>query len=266
MNNETLLIDLSAPIASITFNKPDKANYIHNEWIAPMKEFFDEVAKNKEIRCVVIKGNGRHFMAGGDLNYHDYLMALKPQERLTPLVELIDEWNTMMKAMLNVPQPIIARIQGGVVGASVGLVAACDLVIASENAFFVVAHALHGGAIDGLITYFLPRQIGYKKAMHLSLLGERVDAMEAERLGLVGKVVPNDEFEKEAEKLIDHIANGPTLAYQMIKQQIMSSLDHSIDEQALLENINTSKSAMTKDWEEGSVAVFKKRKANFIGA
>jgi 2-(1,2-epoxy-1,2-dihydrophenyl)acetyl-CoA isomerase len=262
---EGLILDAGGPVATITFDRPAKANYIDNEWIEPLRAFFVEVAGRTDVRCVVLQANGRHFMAGGDLNYHDELMAMKPAERLAPLLALIERWNAMLKALLAVPQPIVARVQGGVVGASFGLVMACDLVIAAESAFFVVAHALHGGAIDGLVTYFLPRQVGYKKAMQLCLLGRRIGAREAERLGIVSEVVADELLASETDRLVQQLSEGPTRAYGMIKELVMTSLEHSLEEQATLENLRTAASAMTRDWEEGSDAVFRKRKPVFTG-
>lgn len=260
-----LLLDLNGPTATVTFNRPDKANYIDNNWIAPLKSFFEEVKTRSDIRCVLIKANGKHFMAGGDLNFHDELMTMTHNERFGKLVSVIDEWNEMLFALLALPQPVVASVQGGAVGASFGLVAACDLVVAAENAFFSIAHVLHGGSIDGLVTYILPRQIGYKKTMHLALLGQRLSAREAERLGLVSSVVPLEDLRAETDKIVEHLANGPSVAYKMIKDLVSKSLDRSIEEQAQLENIYCSRSTQTEDWVEGSDAVFRKRPAKFVG-
>jgi 2-(1,2-epoxy-1,2-dihydrophenyl)acetyl-CoA isomerase len=159
----------------------------------------------------------------------------------------------------------VASVQGGVAGAAVGLVAACDLVIAADNTFFFVAHVLHGGSNDGLTTFFLPRQIGVRKTLELALLGERITGAQAHELGLVNFLVPAAELAAETQKLVDRLCAGPTRAYGLIKALVDSSFGNSMEAQGRLEAETYGKAAMTEDLVEGIGAFLGKRTAQFRG-
>jgi 2-(1,2-epoxy-1,2-dihydrophenyl)acetyl-CoA isomerase len=221
--------------------------------------YFEDIAQRRDIRCVLIESTGKHFMAGGELAFLHDMIAMGVDARVGRNLDIIMQWNDVLEAILALPQPVIAKVQGGVVGAGVGLVAVCDLVVAGESAFFSVAHVHHAEAVSGLITYFLPRQLGYKKAMHLALLGDRLAAREAERLGLVSLVVPDDELTQQTHKLVQRIVMGPPLAHALIKDSMLRSLDNTRQQQAAVEFIAASKSAATQDWAEGCDAVVKRR-------
>jgi 2-(1,2-epoxy-1,2-dihydrophenyl)acetyl-CoA isomerase len=267
MNKEMggLLLENGGPIASITFNKPAKANAIDVDWIRQLKSFFEEVRSNREVRCVLIKSTGKHFSAGADMDFEAQFAAMQRNEKMGTQLDINLKWNEMTSALLAVPQPVVASVQGGVVGGAIGLVAVSDLVIAAESSFLFFAHVTVGVPLSELLSYFLPRQIGYKKSMQLALLGDRVSAREAEHLGLVNMVVPDDQLQVETDKLVERLANGPTLAYAHIKEQIMNSFEHSREEQAMLECMGAAKSALTRDVAEGIDAVIKRRRPMFRG-
>jgi 2-(1,2-epoxy-1,2-dihydrophenyl)acetyl-CoA isomerase len=217
------------------------------------------------VRCLLVRGNGKNFMAGGDLGSISEIMKMPPAEKAVRVAAPIHHYNQLGRALRRLGKPMVASVQGAVAGAAVGLVSACDLVIAADNAFFFVAHALHGGAVDGLTTYFLPRQIGTRKAMELALLADRLSASEAQRIGLINFVVPAAELEAETQKLVQRLAAGPTRAYALIRNQILASLDNSLEEQGRLEAESYSGASLTSDWTEGLSAFFEKRKPNFKG-
>ena len=155
----TLLLEKSGAVATITFNRPEKANAMDIGWLAPITDFLRDVEHDPAIRCVLMRGNGKHFMAGGDLEIVQAFVSQPPERRAAMAEQPIHEYNVMARVMRRLGKPIVASVQGGVAGAAVGLVAACDLVIAADSTFFFVAHVLHGGSNDGLTTHFLPRQI-----------------------------------------------------------------------------------------------------------
>jgi 2-(1,2-epoxy-1,2-dihydrophenyl)acetyl-CoA isomerase len=260
-----LLLDISGALATVTFNRPEKANYIDNLWLEPLRQFLVALATNPEVRCVLVQSTGKHFMAGGDLKFMDQMIAMSRDGRVGKNLEIIMQWDAVLSALLALPQPVVARVQGGVVGAPVGLIAACDLVVAGESAFLSVAHVHHAEAVSGLITYFLPRQIGYKKTMHLALLGDRIPAREAERLGLVSQVVADAELAAATDQLVARLLSGPTAAYALIKRTVLDSFENTRPQQAALEFIAASKSAATDDWEAGCDALYKRRKPQFTG-
>jgi 2-(1,2-epoxy-1,2-dihydrophenyl)acetyl-CoA isomerase len=261
----TLLLEKSGPVATITFNRPEKANALDIKWLAPMTDFLRDVEHDPAIRCVLLRGNGKHFMAGGDLEIVQAFVSQPPERRAAMAEQPIHEYNVMARVMRRLGQPIVASVQGGVAGAAVGLVAACDLVIAADNAFFFVAHVLHGGSNDGLTTYFLPRQIGVRKTLELALLGERITAAQAHDLGIVNFVAPSAELEAETQKLVARLVAGPTRAYGLIKTLVDSSFGNSLEEQGRLEAETYGRAAMTEDLVEGIGAFLGKRTAQFRG-
>lgn len=264
--SDPLLLDKSAPVATITFNRPEKANALEVRSLAPITRFLRDVERDPSIRCVLMRGSGRHFMAGGDLEFVQEFTSQSPQRRAALAEAPIHEYNVMARVMRRMSQPIVASVQGAVAGAGVGLVAACDLVIAADDAFFFLAHVLHGGSNDGLTTYFLPRQIGVRKTLELALLGERLSAADAQRLGLVNFIVPAGELEAQAGKLVERLAAGPTKAYGLIKTLVDASLGNSMEEQGRLEAECYAKAAMTDDLVEGIRAFMEKRPAGFRGS
>ena len=261
-----ILFDHSTPVATLTFNKPEKANAFDPAWLPSMIEFMTAVDTDPAVRCVLVRGNGKHFMAGGDLGSIDQTMRMGPTQRALTVSAPIHLYNQFGRVLRRFSKPIVASVQGAVAGAAVGLTAACDLIIAADSAFFFVAHALHGGTVDGLTTYFLPRQIGMRRAMELALLADRVPAAEAQRIGLVNFVVPAAQLEAETDKLVQRLASGPTRAYGLIRNEILASLDHSLEEQGRLEAEGYAAAALTEDWTEGLTAFFAKRKPAFKGA
>lgn len=260
-----ILFDRSGPVATMTFNKPDKANAFDPGWLPSMIAFLAAADADPAVRCVLIRGNGRHFMAGGDLGTIEETMTKPPVEKALEVAAPIHRYNEFGRMMRRIDKPTVASVQGAVAGAAVGLAAACDLVVAADNAFFFVAHVLHAGSVDGLTSYFLPRQIGTRKAMELSLLADRMSAADAQRFGLVNFVVPAAELAAETDKLVQRLAAGPTRSYALIRNQILASLDNSLEEQGRLEAESYAAAALTSDWEEGLTAFFAKRPPNFQG-
>jgi len=261
-----ILFDRSGPIAALTFNKPDKANAFDPAWLPSMIDFMSAVDADPAVRCVLVRGHGKHFMAGGDLGSIDQTMRMPPTQRALTVSAPIHVYNQFGRLLRRLSKPLVASVQGAVAGAAVGLAAACDLVIAADSAFFFVAHALHGGSVDGLTSYFLPRQIGTRRAMELALLADRISAPEAQRIGLVNFVVPAAQLEAETDKLVQRLASGPTRAYALIRNEILASLDNSLEEQGRLEAEGYAAAALTEDWSEGLAAFFAKRKPGFKGA
>jgi 2-(1,2-epoxy-1,2-dihydrophenyl)acetyl-CoA isomerase len=260
-----LILETAGPVATLTFNKPEKANALDPAWLPSIADFFGAIDADPEVRCVLIRGNGKHFMAGGDLGTVEEAMKQPPHRKAALVAAPIHQYNLVGEAMQRLGKPIVASVQGAVAGAAVGLVAACDLVIAADTAFFFVPHALHGGSVDGLTTYFLPRQIGVKKTMELALLGDRIAAAEAQRLGLINFLVPAAQLEAETAKLLERLASGPTKAYALIRRLVLKSLDNSIEQQGSLEAESYGRAALTADWSEGIRSFLDKRKAKFTG-
>ena len=172
-----LLINVNDGVATLTMNRPNSRNAFSMEMRTGMHEFFDAHETDDNIRAVVITGAGDHFMAGGDIKSFAQLANQKtPGELRTHFLHRIHELHGFISTMRRFPKPIIASTRGAVAGAGVSLAAACDLIIASHDAFFTLAYCHIGISPDGSATYSLPRMVGIKKAMEMVLLGDRIDA------------------------------------------------------------------------------------------
>lgn len=263
--SQELLLNPDGPIARITFNRPHKANAFDPAWSDPMLQFFEEVARDPAVRCVLIRSTGAHFSAGGDVGAVDQLIGMEPVQRAAESSKFIPPYNRMIEAMHDCGKPVVAAVQGGVAGASVGFVAACDLVMCADDAFFFLAHAKLAATIDGLATYLLPRQIGERRTMELALLSDRIDARRAESWGLVNFVVPKADLSKEAEALAERLAAGPTRTLGLIRDLVRAGGRNGMHEQARLEVDTYARSAMTEDWKEGLVSFRERRPSRFAG-
>jgi 2-(1,2-epoxy-1,2-dihydrophenyl)acetyl-CoA isomerase len=262
-----LLYDVRESIATITFNRPHKANAIPPDWPLRILALVRKADRDERVRCIFFRANGKHFMAGGDIDHHEEYDGFTDSDQGNArIVDEIEEYNQLIFALTETRAPIVVAAQGAVVGASVGLIAAADLVVAADTAFFMVPHVRHAGSNDGLVTYFLPRQIGFKKTMEMTLLGRRYSAEEGARMGLINFVVPEAKLAEEGRALAEEIARGPTAAYGLIKSSVHASLHNSMHEQARLEARNYAIISRTRDWQEGSRAFVEKRNPEFKGA
>ena len=264
--DEYPILEFDGPLATITFNRPHKFNAFHLEQVPILRDQLVEVEQNPDVRCLLFKGNGKHFMAGGDmssvLSYDEMTPAQRMQNGEGPPVAYMH----IARIMTRLRVPIVASVQGAVAGAGVGFLGACDLVIASESSFYWVAHILHAGSNDGLVSYFLPRLVGHRKALELALLGDKISGQEAKDIGLVNWVVADDQLEAETSKLVERLVTGPTLAMGLIKRLYHESWHNSLPEQGMLEGELYGRFAMpSEDAHEGLKAFFEKRSPQFQG-
>ena len=260
------VLEVNGALATITFNRPHKFNAFHLDMVPILRDMLYEVERNQDVRCVLFKGKGKHFMAGGDmssaLSYEEMTPAQRMHNGESPPVAI----SHIVQIMTRMPKPIVASVQGAVAGAAIGFICACDLIIAGESSFYWAAHVLHGGSNDGCLSYFLPRVIGHRKALEMALFGERIQAREAKEIGLINYVVPDERLEEETEKLVLRLVNGPTVAYGLIKKLMHASWKNSIAEQAMLEGELYGNFAMpSRDAHEGLKAFFEKRPPRFVG-
>jgi 2-(1,2-epoxy-1,2-dihydrophenyl)acetyl-CoA isomerase len=224
-----------------------------------------DIETDDSIRCVVITGAGDHFQAGGDVKSFNEFIKMSPDERRRTFERRVHGLHPTIFLMERMPKPIIASVRGGAAGFGLSLMMACDMVIASEDAFLTLAYINIGTTPDGSGTYMLPRIVGLKKAMEIALLGDRISAEEAKDLGLINYVVPTGELEAETAKLAKRLANGPTVAIGRTKQLLNASLGNSMEEQLSLEAQNFAACAASNDWVEGVTAFKEKRRPDFKG-
>ena len=262
-----LLIDISDGVATLTMNRPEARNALSSEMRAGLDEAFHRFERDGSVRCVVLRGTGEHFMAGGDVKgFGDLLADLDPADVRDHFLHRVHDLHTLMFAMRRLPKPIVASVRGAAAGAGVSFAACCDLIIAAEDAFFTLAYSLIGVSPDGGSTYALPRAIGSKKAMEMALLGERISAESMARFGLVNFVVPTEALEAETAALARRLASGPTRAYGHAKRLVYASLENQMERQLQMEAEAFADCAANADFREGVAAFVEKRKAVFQGS
>lgn len=258
--NKNIQVEIKNQVAKLSLNRPEVFNSFNREMAFELQDALKDAAKNKEVRAILLTGNGKAFCAGQDLKEvtdPDLNPGFKAilEEHYNPIIQLIRE----------TAKPVIAAVNGVAAGAGANIALACDVVVASESAAFIQAFSKIGLVPDSAGTFFLPRLIGFQKASALAMLGDKVDAQEAERLGMIYKYFPADTFADEAEKLALKMAKMPTKALALTKEALNQSLSNNLDEQLALESKFQIEAASSKDYKEGVTAFMEKRKPEFKG-
>lgn len=262
-----LEMTIDGSVATLTMNRPEARNALSMEMRSLMDEMLHQVEFDSAIRCVVLTGAGEHFMAGGDIKQmQDYLSTHSEDEIQSYFLHRIHDLHPIMFSMRRMPKPVIAKVRGAAAGAGVSIAAACDLVIAEEDAFFTLAYCNIGTTPDGSSSFHLPRAIGIKRTLEMTLLGDRYTAQQMADMGLVNFVVPNADLDAECDKLVQRLANGPTHVYGMGKKLMYRSLENEFEAQLQMEAECFADCAKRNDYREGVAAFVAKRKPNFTGS
>jgi 2-(1,2-epoxy-1,2-dihydrophenyl)acetyl-CoA isomerase len=254
-----ILFEIKNSIAFITLNRPEKFNAFNRGMALALQDKLDECEKNISIRCVYITGAGKAFSAGQDISE-----VVNPNG---PGMEMIlsEQYNPIIKKIRYLNKPVIAAINGVAAGAGANIALCCDVAVASESASFIQAFSKIGLIPDSGGTYFLPRLIGLQKSSALMMLGEKISAKEAERIGMIYKYFPDEIFFYESEKIATELSQLPTKALAYTKQALNKSLEQNLEQQLETEDSLQRKAAATPDFKEGVSAFIEKRKANFKG-
>ena len=260
-----LEVSQSNGITTLTMNRPEARNALSMEMRTQLTEALHDIEHDSSIRCVVLKGAGDHFMAGGDIKGMGESIKKSSEQIRKEFMLRIHDLHPIMFAMRRMPKPIIASCSGAAAGAGVSLAIACDLVIASEDAFFTLAYCKIGTSPDGSSSFHLPRAVGIKKAMEIALLGDRFDAQTAKDIGMINFVVPDSELEAETDKLANRLAEGPTHVYGNTKALFYRSLESEFESQLQAEAEYFSDCASRADFREGVTAFIEKRTPKFTG-
>ncbi len=255
----SVLFEIKDGIAFITLNRPDKLNAFNREMALLLQEKLDECNKAPEVRCIYLTGSGKGFCAGEDLaevsNASSAAMKKILAEELHPIIYKIRK----------LQKPVVAAVNGVAAGAGANIALCCDIVVASSSASFIQAFSKIGLIPDSGGTFFLPRLVGWQKASALIMLGDKISAEEAERIGMIYKFFANDVFETESKKIASTLAQMPTKGLWYTKQALTWSLSHTWKDQLVNENQLQQKAAQTKDFKEGVQAFLEKRKPEFKG-
>src|SRR5438552_13650620 len=215
-----LLETVQGGIALLTMNRPDKLNALNSELATALNQAFERIGKNDSVRVVVLTGAGRAFCAGGDLGVIGKGREARDTRQLEPILR------AGMGAVLRmrmIPQPVIAAVNGAAAGAGMNVALAADIRIAAEEATFGQNFSKVGLFPDYGGTYFLPQLVGPSKAAELFYTGDMIDSATALKLGLVNRLVPGAQLEREARKVAAQLAAGPPIAIRAIKQTLFGS-------------------------------------------
>lgn len=255
----SILFEIQDHIAFITFNRPDKLNAFNREMALLLQSRLDECASLQEVRAVYLTGAGKGFCAGQDL-----AEVIDPNG---PGMEKIlsEHYNPIVTRIRQLPKPVIAAVGGVAAGAGANIALCCDVVVATQSASFIQAFSKIGLIPDSGGTYFLPRLIGWQRASALSMLGDKISAAEAERMGMIYKVYEDGDFPAASRALAVKLSQLPTRALGLIKHALNQSSTHSFEEQLLLEDELQQQAAATKDYAEGVQSFLEKRVPVFRG-
>jgi 2-(1,2-epoxy-1,2-dihydrophenyl)acetyl-CoA isomerase len=262
---EHLLSEIRDGIGTITFNRPEARNALSGEMNEALIEATARFERDPAVRCVVLKGAGEHFMAGGDIKGFHAALSHSRERHVTALEERVIRAHQTIYQLRRMPKPVLASVQGAAAGFGLSLVLAADLAIAGDDAFFTLAYRHVGLSADGGATYFLPRIVGERRALEIALLGERFTAQKALEIGILNWVVPGAKLAEETAAMARKLASGPTVALGKAKQLIRSSFDNSWDQQSHREAEGLAAVAATDDHVEGVKAFVEKRLPVFKG-
>jgi len=267
---DDLLAHVEDRVAVLTMNRPASRNALSGPMLAGLQAVLAEVEVATDVGCVVLTGAGGAFCAGGDVKGMAGADGEGGGESRPTTDEAIHRQRLSQRGtsgkLYSMPKPTLAALPGAAAGAGLSLALACDLRIASEHAIMTTAFAKVGFSGDYGGTYFMSKLIGAARARELYLLSDRIDALEAERLGLINRVVPDDALEKETLALAQRLAHGPSVAYRYIKENINRALEGAgLDECLDLEATHHVHAAFTQDHKNAVKAFVEKRKPVFEG-
>ena len=264
MNDDTevappsLLHERQGAIATLRFNRPAALNAVD----VPMAQAFlaavEAIAADPGVRAVVLRGNGKGFMAGGDL-------ATLRADPVQGARDLLGPLHAGLALLAQIDAPVIAQVHGVAAGAGLSMLLQADYVLMAEGTRLNLAYINLGTSCDVGASWALPRMVGMRQALEIALLGDAFTAEDALRLGLVNRVVPAAELDAATATLAERLAAGPTMAYGAMKRLMRQSLERSLPEQLAAEQQAFAQCAATADFREGIEAFYARRPAHFNG-
>jgi len=261
MDYTTLLFDVRDNVAHITLSRPEAANSINEEMGKDLMHAALRCDEDPEIRAVLISGAGKIFSGGGDLK----AFSARGNQLPYHVKEVTTYLHAAISRLTRMDAPVVAAVHGAVAGAGMSIAIACDIVVAAETTRFMVAYTRAGLVPDGSSTYFLPRIIGLKRALELTLTNRMFSAQEALQWGLVTRVVPDNELLAQASAIAVQLAAGPTRAYGISKRLLHSGWTETLETQMENESQAIANSARTADAREGITSFLEKRPPKFKG-
>lgn len=255
----TLIQEFKNGVCTLTMNRPQVFNSFNKEMAMALQKALDDCEKDKSVRAIVIKGEGKAFCAGQDL-----AEATDPNgPEMQSIVR--DHYNPIIERIRKIEKPIIAGVNGVAAGAGANIALACDLTIAKESASFIQAFSKIGLIPDSGGTFFLPRLVGMQKAMALMMTGEKVSANDAAAMNMIYKAVPDDSFDDELTKLAENMASMPTYGLGLTKRAMNASFTNNLTQQLAVEEQLQTLAGKSEDFTEGVNAFLEKRSPVFKG-
>lgn len=261
MDLVTCEIDEGRRIATVTVNRPEVLNALDVSTAEALRNIAGRLEARTDIRCIVFRGAGRAFIAGGDLT----AMATDFSKAGEVAKALLDAMEPVVQLFQLHPAPVLASVHGAVAGAGLSLMAACDVVVAAADTRFVLGYDKIGVPPDCGGTFFLPRLVGERRAAALMYLGETWDAEQAFRYGLVTRVVRPEDLEEATQKLAQTIADGPSLAFAQYKTLVREGRGRGLTEQLEEERHAFCAATRTEDFQSGVTSFLSHKKGRFNG-
>jgi 2-(1,2-epoxy-1,2-dihydrophenyl)acetyl-CoA isomerase len=261
---EAIAVSAVDGVTTITLNRPDDLNPLSVLMAQELLSVLEQVDGDPEIRAVLLTGAGRAFSSGADLKGGD--RGLTPEGKPDVLTALRTVYNPLIVKLMTLETPVVAAVNGGAVGIGASLAFACDLIVAADSAYFLLAFVNIGLTVDGGASVVIPARIGYARAIEMAMLGERIPAATAKEWGLVNRVVAAEELASEAGALAAKLAAGPPGSYRASKQLINGACLSNLAERLDAEAVAQQERAESADFVEGVMAFLQKRPANFQGS
>jgi len=246
-------------VARIVLQRPEKLNSFNREMALALQTALDECAANQSIRAVYLTGAGKGFSAGQDL-----AEVTDPEGPGMDII-LREHYNPIVRHIRALPKPVLAAVNGVAAGAGANIALCCDVVVAAASASFVQAFSRIGLIPDSGGTYFLPRLIGWQKASALMMLGDKIPAPEAEKMGMIYQVIPDESFAEQSWQLALKLSQLPTRGLALTKEALQQSFTQTLEQQLGTEDLLQQKAARTVDYKEGIQAFLEKRAPLFRG-
>lgn len=246
-------------ICLITLNRPKVYNSFNKPMAMALQQTLDACAKDKNVRAIVLKGEGKAFCAGQDL-------AEVTDPEGPELKTIVGEhYNPIISRIRSIEKPVIAAVNGVAAGAGANIALACDIVFAKKSASFIQAFSKIGLIPDSGGTYFLPRIIGFQKAMALMMTGDKVSAEDAEEMKMIYKAINDEDFDETVMTFAEKLSKMPTRALGLTKKAVNSSYNNTMQQQLDLEENLQNEAGQTDDFSEGVQAFLDKRTPKFTG-